>query len=183
MAIASWQKAMALLFTEKVAPMDNDLVSWDLKAWLDMPESLRRDYYCVRTVNQRIPLFSIGHLTGWSRLPDRFVKYSRQSVLQRDGMTCAYCGGKFRQADLSIDHIVPRAQGGKNTWDNVITACKSCNHRKADRTPAQAKMELLFKPRKPSWLSMLGKKTSVGNIPDSWKKFIGYVEGSTQTET
>lgn len=77
-------------------------------------------------------------------------KWTRQGVLDRDGRICAYCrkGG----AD-TIDHITPRAQGGRSTWVNTVAACGPCNHRKADRTPAQAKMRLLttaYAPRRGS---------------------------------
>ena len=75
--------------------------------------------------------------------------WSRRGVLARDRHRCGYC----RQPGTTVDHIVPRSQGGANSWMNTIAACNSCNQRKADRTPAQAGMRLKFEPRTPTWAS------------------------------
>lgn len=68
----------------------------------------------------------------------------------RDRCMCAYCGELFRVEDLTREHIVPLAQGGRDHWMNVVTACRSCNHRKANRTPEEAGMKLLYAPYVPS---------------------------------
>jgi 5-methylcytosine-specific restriction endonuclease McrA len=75
--------------------------------------------------------------------------WSRRGVLARDHRRCGYC----RQPASTVDHIVPRSQGGQNTWLNTIAACYACNQRKADRTPAKAGMVLRFEPRTPTWAS------------------------------
>jgi hypothetical protein len=67
---------------------------------------------------------------------------SKTAVLRRDNYTCAYCG----RTGTTIDHVLPRAQGGKSTWDNLVAACQPCNGFKADRTPEQAKMKLTWLP-------------------------------------
>lgn len=77
----------------------------------------------------------------------RQPKWSKNGVLRRDGFLCSFCGKKA----ATIDHVLPRSQGGKNTWKNTVAACSPCNNKKADRTPEQAKMPLLTKPRVPSW--------------------------------
>ena len=71
-------------------------------------------------------------------------------LFQRDRNVCAYCGGHFHEEDLTREHIVPVAQRGANHWMNVVTACRACNHRKASRTPEQARMPLLYTPYVPS---------------------------------
>lgn len=76
-------------------------------------------------------------------------RYSRSGVLRRDSHTCAYCGGHAN----TIDHIVPRSQGGKSTWLNVVAACRRCNEKKANRTPEEARMTLLFQPFAPTFYS------------------------------
>lgn len=73
--------------------------------------------------------------------------WSRNGVLRRDDRTCQYCGAC---AD-TVDHVVPRSQGGRNTWKNTVAACDPCNQRKRDRTPVQAGMVLLRAPAAPSW--------------------------------
>lgn len=70
------------------------------------------------------------------------VAWSRQRMLERDNWTCAYCGGHGR----TVDHIMPQSRGGEYSWMNTVTACGPCNNRKADRTPEEANMPLLFQP-------------------------------------
>ena len=72
-------------------------------------------------------------------------RVTRDSVLRRDGYTCAYCGG---HGD-TIDHVYPESRGGQNTWLNLVAACASCNGRKGDRTPTEARMRLLWEPYEP----------------------------------
>ena len=71
-------------------------------------------------------------------------------LFARDRNVCAYCGGHFHEEDLTREHIIPFAQKGIDSWMNVVTACKPCNHRKSSRTPEQANMPLLYAPYVPS---------------------------------
>ena len=71
-------------------------------------------------------------------------------LFARDRNVCAYCGGHFHETDLTREHIIPFAQQGVDTWMNVVTACRPCNHRKSSRTPEQAHMPLLYAPYVPS---------------------------------
>src|SRR5689334_24201093 len=88
----------------------------------------------------------------------RQLPCSRRGVLARDRETCQYCGAKPGRAHLTIDHVLPRAQGGMTTWENVVAACAACNHRKANRTPQQAGLALIGPPRRPifSAFALLG---------------------------
>jgi 5-methylcytosine-specific restriction endonuclease McrA len=81
--------------------------------------------------------------------------WSRRGVHQRDGGRCAYCLGPAN----TIDHILPRSRGGRNSWSNTIAACGGCNQRKGDRTPAEAGMTLRFEPVTPSWVSLMNRRT------------------------
>lgn len=83
----------------------------------------------------------------------RQPKWSKPGVLRRDDYKCAFCSGKA----TTIDHILPRAHGGKNGWKNTVAACSPCNNKKRDRTPEQANMPLLFKPRVPEWTDLYKK--------------------------
>jgi hypothetical protein len=76
--------------------------------------------------------------------------WSRPGVLRRDDRTCGYCG----HPGVTVDHIVPTSRGGRNTWQNTVTACDPCNQRKRDRTPAEAGMQLRAKPVAPTWMSL-----------------------------
>ena len=75
---------------------------------------------------------------------------TNQKLFSRDRNLCAYCGNRFHEDVLTREHIVPLAQRGGDHWMNVVTACRSCNHRKANRTPEQAHMPLLYTPYVPS---------------------------------
>jgi 5-methylcytosine-specific restriction endonuclease McrA len=77
--------------------------------------------------------------------------WSRPGVMVRDAGRCGYCAGPAS----TIDHIVPRSRGGRNTWRNTVAACEPCNQRKGDRTPAEAGMVLGVKPTAPSWASLV----------------------------
>lgn len=82
------------------------------------------------------------------RWQQRVPSWSRARLMERDNRTCAYCG---KHAD-TVDHVIPLSKGGRSSWDNTVAACKPCNGRKANRTPSQAGMELLFaSPHVPSW--------------------------------
>jgi len=76
--------------------------------------------------------------------------WSRAGVLARDGQRCGYCDGHA----TTVDHVLPRSRGGRNTWLNTIAACGGCNQRKGDRTPAEAGMRLRFEATTPSWASL-----------------------------
>lgn len=79
------------------------------------------------------------------------VPFSKKNIFIRDGHKCAYCGTEITDMELcTIDHITPRAQGGITSWENCVTACKPCNNKKADKTPREAKMALLYKPYQPT---------------------------------
>jgi 5-methylcytosine-specific restriction endonuclease McrA len=91
----------------------------------------------VRLVQYVVTKWRFSHGPAWSR----------QGVLRRDSGRCAYCGGHA----TTIDHILPRSRGGKNTWKNTAAACGPCNQRKGDRTPAEARMPLRVTPHAPTW--------------------------------
>lgn len=74
---------------------------------------------------------------------------SKRGVYERDHGRCAYCGRIISFSEASIDHIVPQFLHGPTTWDNLVNACRHCNEKKANRTPDQARMPLLFRPHKP----------------------------------
>ena len=76
--------------------------------------------------------------------------WSRPGVLARDGRRCGYCPATA----TTVDHVLPRARGGRNTWSNTVAACDPCNQRKGDRTPAEAGMRLLVKPTAPTWAAL-----------------------------
>jgi 5-methylcytosine-specific restriction endonuclease McrA len=100
----------------------------------------------VRSQYVTLSLPSVVRLRRFVNVPrGRSIPLTTRTVVARDSGVCAYCGN----AAATMDHIVPRSHGGSHTWENVVAACKSCNHKKAARTPEQAKMPLRFKPTRP----------------------------------
>ena len=91
-----------------------------------------------------------GPLVGdkWLKKTSKYVE--RDILYMRDRLICAYCGDKLLPMKATIDHIYPKSRGGLNIWENAVTACKPCNHFKADRTPEEAAMQLLYVPYVPT---------------------------------
>lgn len=122
----------------------------------------------IRTINGQYPWPSIIRLSRYINVPYRQVILTRKNILRRDSFRCAYCGRS--DVPLTIDHIIPKSQGGKDTWENLITACTYCNNKKGDRTPSEANMKILTKPYKPNHIIFI--KNSVSKIDESWKPFL-----------
>ena len=110
----------------------------------------------------------VVRLTRYVRVPYPVqVPLSRRAVFTRDGSTCVYCGGSA----TSIDHVVPRSRGGTHTWDNVVAACRRCNHVKADRSLAEMGWSLPHPPGAPSGAAwrLLGHRT----VDPRWREWLG----------
>jgi 5-methylcytosine-specific restriction endonuclease McrA len=101
----------------------------------------------IKTISRCYPRPSIIRLEKMVHRPRNRVKLTKREVLRRDNYTCQYCGQYA--AYLTIDHIVPRHMGGRHSWDNLVTACPNCNHRKGGRTLEQVQMRLLKQPHEP----------------------------------
>lgn len=76
---------------------------------------------------------------------------SNRTLFTRDRNICGYCANTFPKSDLTRDHVVPKSKGGENTWTNLVTACKKCNHKKSNRTPKEASMPLIYVPYVPNY--------------------------------
>lgn len=94
------------------------------------------------------PTPSVIRLAHFVRRPHPRPRLTRREVFVRDGERCQYCGQRGGQ--LTLDHVLPKHRGGQHEWENLVTACRSCNHRKGGRTPEEARMALLTEPRRPS---------------------------------
>lgn len=101
----------------------------------------------LRTVARAFHIPSVIRMVYYIKRPRPAARLSRREVFARDGFTCQYCGR--RGPDLTLDHILPRHRNGPHTWENLVSACKACNHRKAGRTPDEARMRLMSAPRRP----------------------------------
>lgn len=80
---------------------------------------------------------------------------TNRELFLRDANLCMYCGGQFREALLTRDHVIPMSRGGRDRWSNVVTACRHCNTQKGSKTPEEARMSLLAVPYVPNWAEYL----------------------------
>ena len=125
--------------------------------------------YSFHTVSNTFSMPAVIRLIKYVNVPYKGVVLSRQNVFKRDGFKCQYCG---TEKELTLDHLVPKAKGGKTTWNNLVTACKSCNAKKGNYSPEEAGMQLTFEPFRPSYIMHL--KDLSGNNYDEWAPYLGY---------
>ena len=110
-------------------------------------------------------------LLAFDRLPKKEVKFTRHNIFERDKNTCQFCGRTCDRKDLNLDHVIPRDRGGPTTWENIVCSCIPCNTRKANRTPSEAGLHLIRKPKRPKWRPFVQVSfTATGD--DSWKHFL-----------
>lgn len=131
-------------------------------------EIVKDDIGVVRTENITYTKPLIIRLFKYITHKMKKIRVNRQRLYKRDNNECAYCGSK---KELTIDHILPKSRGGKNSWTNLITCCLSCNLKKGDKTPEEAKMPLLFTPKIPSFLS---NDSSIKKIWEDFKSSFVY---------
>lgn len=112
-------------------------------------DRLDRAKALLRTVSGDYDVPSVIRMVYFIRRPRPVMRLSRREVFNRDRFMCQYCGRRTALKDLTLDHVVPRFRGGRHTWENLVSACRVCNHRKAGRTPREARMTLRSKPRRP----------------------------------
>jgi 5-methylcytosine-specific restriction endonuclease McrA len=125
----------------------------------------------IRGVGFQLRAPRVIRLTECDRGPRQGLRFNRRNVFARDGNRCQYCGQGFPMSELSLDHVVPRSQGGLTTWENIVCACVACNVRKGGRTPQEARMNLIREPVKPKRSPLLSLK--LGNPKyASWKSFV-----------
>lgn len=126
---------------------DFQLFSWE--DWLQLSPSENEEG--MRSVNAIFRIPEVIQYTRYDKLPKTRLNYNRSAVYKRDNHSCQYCGEQKTRSELSLDHVVPRCQGGVTSWENVVVACTKCNSKKAGRTPKEAKMKLLNVPQKPNY--------------------------------
>lgn len=149
LCVVSSRRAIVLVLTHKAEPVD---VS---------------DVFCHAEL-VALPVPVVVRLTRFVRVPyPAQVPLSRRAVFTRDASTCVYCGA----AATSIDHVWPRSRGGTHTWDNVVAACRRCNHTKADRSLAELGWTLPHPPGAPSGSAwrLLGHRT----VDPRWRTWLG----------
>lgn len=183
-AIVGMDRAMGLLFShyEKTGePKAHILdVSQDYRTytWADW-SALRPkgDEPVIRSATQEFKIPEVILLTRYNKLPQQKLSFSRRTIYRRDNNQCQYCGCRPGTEELTIDHVLPRAQGGQTTWENCVLACVACNSFKANRTPEQCGLKLKRKPTRPKFQLFRGEYRV-----KSWEAFLGVAYWETELE-
>ncbi len=149
----SWRKAVTLYFLGKV----------------EILEEYERE---IRSVSISMKLPAVIRLLRNGRWYKGRVKFSRETVFQRDSYTCQYCHKPFPSHKLTCDHVIPRSRGGATTWNNVVTACLSCNTRKGNKRLEQAGVTLRKQPREPDWFHFMQISLRAANDHPAWQIYF-----------
>lgn len=122
-------------------------------------------------IYKQFPFPSVIRLRNYVRVPYKEIPLTRRNILERDRHSCQYC--TYKGDLLTLDHIIPKSRGGKDTWENLVAACVRCNIKKGSRTPKEAQMPLSRQPRKPhSSLHFEIVKYTKGDLNREWKKYV-----------
>jgi 5-methylcytosine-specific restriction endonuclease McrA len=172
--VCSVRRALILLFQGHAQVVLGDasgaFQTYTFTEWRDFsreqphPES-------IHTISFKIRVPRVILLLLFDRLPKKEVKFTRHNIFERDKNTCQYCGRTFDRKDLNLDHVIPRDRGGPTTWENIVCSCVDCNTQKANRTPQEAGLRLIRKPKRPKWRPFVQINLGL-QFHDSWKHFI-----------
>jgi 5-methylcytosine-specific restriction endonuclease McrA len=166
--VAPVARALVLLWNDAAHVVDPD--DFRTYGWEDWSRLRPRDgepYLQAVTFRLRVP--EVLALTRFDRPRSTAVTFCRRNIFKRDHAMCQYCGARPGSSELTIDHVLPRSQGGTSTWENCVLACVPCNARKANRTPDQAGMKLKRHPHRPAWRPLYAMSSV---RIESWSKFM-----------
>mgnify|MGYP003964825071 FL=1 len=189
--IVNAKKAFAMLCKESaevVSIDDGQYNSYDFTSWVDVSvfkaecELPNEDRYeSIKTFSLEVRVPKIIRLVVYDKLPKATVKFNRKNIFARDKNRCQYCGKKVPTSELSLDHVIPRTQGGTSNWKNIVCACTNCNKHKGGRRPEEAGMKLICKPVKPNHCPLIQLKLG-SNKYNSWKQFLNNAYWSAPLE-
>jgi 5-methylcytosine-specific restriction endonuclease McrA len=172
--ICTARRALSLLFEGQAEAVLNDsdgsFQTYNFSQWRNV-SAHESNAECISTVSFKIRVPRVILLIMFDRLPKKEVKFTRHNIFERDRNTCQYCGKILDRKDLNLDHVIPRDRGGPTTWENIVCSCIPCNTRKANRTPQEAGMHLIHKPKRPKWRPFI--QVNLGQHDhESWKHFL-----------
>ncbi len=175
--IVGVRRAFLLLFREDarvISAARDEHALLDISQWLELsakhPPAPEEE--TLATVHFAIRIPNVVILSDYDRLPMCEVHLSREGILSRDDFTCQYCGKRHPEGDLTIDHVIPRERGGRSTWENLVTACKACNSRKANRLPHEAGLRLTRRPKRPPRVPFAAAAAREGRFEPAWREFL-----------
>ncbi len=128
----------------------------------------------VHSARSNLKLPSVIRLLEYRRIPHQTRSLSRKNILMRDRYTCQYCHRTLPSAELTLDHVVPRARSGETAWENLVACCHPCTNRKGSRTPDEAGMKLARPPRPFSLHTSRHLMRLLGSSDAQWRKYLFY---------
>jgi 5-methylcytosine-specific restriction endonuclease McrA len=166
---------LAKEIAEVISLEDGSFHNYDFSSWSDIAD-LQHEYELdnhewVRTARITLAVPKIVRVLGYDKLPKQEVRLTRRNIYARDANTCQYCGKKSSTRELSLDHVLPRVQGGSESWANLVCSCVKCNAKKGGRTPKQAHMRLIREPKKPRRNPAVNLRVGPQRY-NSWKSFL-----------
>ena len=173
--VTSVRRAFSLLYQGIAKVVGEQYETFNFDEWSQL--AVARDMDAIGTARGLIRVPRVIVLVAFDRLPRRHVRFSRINLMARDNFQCQYCGVKPTRSELNLDHVVPRALGGRSTWENVVTSCVDCNRRKGGSTPRQARMKLKRKPERPRWTPLMNLMFSSVRYKE-WRPFLSIVDAS-----
>ena len=150
-----------------------ELISWEeavVLTWLKKAWAAEYTDKWVRSAKEAFQIPSVIVLFRYIDEKYFTLPCTRKNIILRDENQCQYCRERFKEADLTIDHVIPRSKGGKNQWDNVVAACKPCNQKKGSHMLENSSVSLLRPPSKPSYRAMIKKKIGKANL--TWDEYL-----------
>jgi hypothetical protein len=173
--VTSVRRAFSLLYQGIARAVNEEYQTFDFDEWSQL--SVVRDAESVGIIGGRVRVPRVIVLIAFDRLPRRHVRFSRINIMTRDRFQCQYCGLRPQRSELNLDHVVPRALGGRTTWENVVTSCVDCNRCKGGRTPVQAGLVLIRRPARPRWTPLSHLMLSSVRY-EEWRPFLNVVDAS-----
>ncbi|HVN63113.1 MAG TPA: HNH endonuclease [Candidatus Binataceae bacterium] len=173
--VTSVKRAFALLYQGVAKAVDEQYRSFDFDSWRDL--AIETDHERIGLVGGVIRVPRVLLLQAYERVPKRHVRFSRFNIFARDNNTCQYCKRRLPRTDLNLDHVIPRSRGGTSTWENIVCSCHHCNRKKGGRTPAEAGMFLIRRPRRPEWSPFSSDMFSLKHYRE-WMPYLSQVDSA-----
>ncbi len=152
--ICTVRRAILMLFSEKAMVVEE------------------REELVIRSTSRELVVPLVIRLLAYVRIPYLEWVFNRRNVFLRDDFECQYCGVTRPAGELTIDHVLPRSRGGRTTWENVVTCCRGCNRKKANRLPGECGFVLRSPPKRPgSRCMMLATRCNRTDV-DKWRRYL-----------
>ncbi len=173
--ITTVKRAIVLLYQGAAKAVNEEYELFNFDDWSQLRPQNGEDE--LGLIHGTILVPRVILLLSYDRIPKRNVRFSRMNIFLRDKNTCQYCGHTLPRKELNIDHVNPRSRGGTSTWENVVCSCLECNRKKGGRTPREAGMKLIRKPRRPRWTPHMTFKLNTIHYQE-WVPFLNFIDAS-----